>query len=100
MAARLCSTWCHNSPIETAVEIALGILAGLKYLHTRQPSIIHRDLKPDNVLLQGETPRLTDFGIARMLKTNSYSRTEHISGTLPYMASEVFKGHYSVSTDV
>jgi serine/threonine protein kinase len=87
-------------PTETAVEISLGILAGLKYLHTRRPRIIHRDLKPDNVLLQGETPRLTDFGIARMLKTNSYSRTEQISGTLPYMAPEVFKGHYSVGTDV
>jgi serine/threonine protein kinase len=87
-------------PTETALEIAQGILAGLKYLHTRQPSIIHRDLKPDNVLLQGETPRLMDFGIARLLKTNSYSRTEHISGTLPYMAPEVFKGHYSVRTDV
>lgn len=92
----------QNNALSTdaALEIALGILAGLKYLHTRQPLIIHRDLKPDNILLQGETPRLTDFGIARMLKTNSYSRTENITGTLPYMAPEVFKGHYSVSTDV
>jgi serine/threonine protein kinase len=85
---------------DAACEIAEGILAGLKFLHTRQPSIVHRDLKPDNVLLQEETPRLTDFGIARMLKTSSYSLTVHISGTYPYMAPEVYKGHYSVRTDV
>jgi serine/threonine protein kinase len=85
---------------ERAAEITLGILAGLNYLHTRKPAIIHRDLKPDNVLMQGETPRLTDFGISRALKTASYLQTERIAGTLPYMAPEVFDGHFSPRTDV
>jgi serine/threonine-protein kinase len=85
---------------ERAAEITLGILSGLNYLHTRQPAIIHRDLKPDNVLLQGETPRLTDFGISRALKTASYLQTQRIAGTLPYMAPEAFDGHFSPRTDV
>ncbi|MBV9958862.1 MAG: protein kinase, partial [Acidobacteria bacterium] len=49
--------------VEAAVELMLGILAGLEHLHKR--GIIHRDLKPDNILLQNDTPRLADFGIAR-----------------------------------
>jgi serine/threonine protein kinase len=85
---------------EWAAEITLGILSGLNYLHARQPAIIHRDLKPDNVLMQGETPRLTDFGISRALKTASYLQTERIAGTLPYMAPEAFDGHFSPRTDV
>ena len=85
---------------ERAAEIVLGILSGLNYLHTRQPAIVHRDLKPDNVLLQGETPRLTDFGISRALKTASYLQTQRIAGTLPYMAPEAFDGHFSPRTDV
>ena len=85
---------------ERGAEIVLGILSGLSYLHTRKPAIIHRDLKPDNVLLQGETPRLTDFGISRALKTASYLQTQRIAGTMPYMAPEAFDGHFSPRTDI
>ena len=46
-----------------AVELAIGVLSGLEFLHSRD--IIHRDLKPANILLQGETPRLVDFGLSR-----------------------------------
>lgn len=74
-----------------------GILAGLEHLHSR--NIIHRDLKPANILLQGETPRLADFGIARVIKTtNSYSVT--VSGTSQYMAPEVYKGKRTEQTDL
>ena len=52
--------------IDSAIRMTDGILAGLEHLHGRD--IIHRDLKPDNILLQGDNPRLADFGIARMLK--------------------------------
>jgi serine/threonine protein kinase len=82
--------------IEAAVEMVSGVLAGLQHLHERQ--IIHRDLKPDNILLQGETPRLADFGIARLLKSTSHST--QISGTLAYMAPEAFDGKRSAQTDV
>ena len=46
-----------------------GILAGLDYLH--RVGLTHRDLKPENVLLQDGIPRLTDFGLARVLKTEA-----------------------------
>jgi serine/threonine protein kinase len=84
-------------PVKQAVEMTVGILDGLEFLHSR--NIIHRDIKPDNVLLQGKTPRLTDFGISRILKTNSFS-VNAVSGTPPYMSPEAFKRKRTVGTDI
>ncbi|MCO6453744.1 MAG: protein kinase [Pirellulaceae bacterium] len=33
--------------------------------------MIHRDLKPANVLMQGECPRIADFGLARVLDSGA-----------------------------
>lgn len=82
--------------IEAAVEMALYILAGLEHLHEQK--IIHRDIKPDNILLQRGMPRLADFGIARLLRTDSYSQA--VKGTLLYMAPEAFNRKRNEQTDV
>ncbi len=73
------------------------MLLGLEHLHSK--NIIHRDLKPDNILLQGETPRLADFGIARVLKTTSPYSTM-IAGAPAYMAPEAYRGRRSEQTDL
>lgn len=82
--------------LESAVEMTLGILAGLEHLHER--GIIHRDLKPDNILLQRENPRLADFGISRILKNTSKSTVA--TGTPAYMPPEAFDGKRSEQTDI
>ena len=82
--------------LEEAVSMANGILAGLDYLH--RAGLTHRDLKPENVLLQDGIPRLTDFGLARVLKTAGH--TSNISGTPRYMAPETFSGSYSAASDL
>ncbi|CAN5764724.1 hypothetical protein BH20ACI4_BH20ACI4_14380 [soil metagenome] len=78
-----------------SIEMTKGILSGLAHLHSK--SVIHRDLKPENILLQGETPRIADFGIARILRD---SHTSQVAGTPSYMAPEGFDGIRSEKTDL
>jgi serine/threonine protein kinase len=79
-----------------AVDLMTGILAGLEHLHARH--IIHRDLKPANILLQGQIPRLADFGLARPIRVENNSLT--ISGTPRYMSPESLSGIRNELTDL
>ncbi len=93
------SNWLktHNDiSLETAIEMTSGILAGLEHLHSKK--IIHRDLKPDNILLQGEVPRLADFGIAQILRSNTESSM--VAGTPAYMPPESFFGNHNLQADL
>ncbi len=83
-------------PVKKAVELALGIIQGLEFLHSRR--IVHRDIKPANVLLQGDTPRLTDFGMSRVVLGNAVSM--QVSGTPYYMAPEAFSRKRDRQTDI
>jgi len=85
-----------TSTIEQTVNITLGILSGLEHLHSKK--VLHRDLKPANILLQGETPRLADFGLSRILKTTQQST--NASGTPTYMSPEAFDGKKVIQTDI
>lgn len=85
-------------PVEQAIETTIKILDGLEFLHSRK--IIHRDLKPANILLQGNTPRLADFGISRALRTTVTSQTQNVSGTFAYMPPEAFDGKRNEQTDL
>jgi len=83
-------------PVEQTVRIAVGVLNGLEFLHSK--SIIHRDIKPANILMQGDTPRLADFGISRAMETTTVSST--VIGTHSYMSPESFEGVRNIQTDV
>lgn len=82
--------------VEQAVNVTLGILSGLEHLHSKK--VLHRDLKPANILLQGEAPRLADFGLSRILKTTQQST--NASGTPTYMSPEAFDGKKVIQTDI
>jgi serine/threonine protein kinase len=52
------------------MSIIIGVVQGLAYLHHKcKPAIIHLDIKPGNILLDKDyTPKLADFGLAKILK--------------------------------
>ncbi|XWS51328.1 hypothetical protein CRYUN_Cryun12cG0167700 [Craigia yunnanensis] len=72
-------------------RIAIGVAAGLEYLHMHHsPRIIHRDLKPANILLDDDMEaRIADFGLAKpMPDANTHVTTSNLAGTVGYIAPE------------
>ncbi len=66
----------------------LPVLGGVEAVNAQ--NIIHRDLKPSNVLLDGDTPKIADFGLAGGAVSDDITRSYHILGTMPYMPEEQF----------
>ena len=89
--------------IRRAAELIAKVARTVHYAH--EHGILHRDIKPGNILLDknGE-PHLTDFGLARLLDTqSSVTRTMEVLGTPSYMAPEQAAGEttkLSKATDV
>lgn len=72
-------------------RIALGVAAGLEYLHMNHtPRIVHRDLKPANVLLDDDMEaRIADFGLAKSIPdADTHMTSSNVAGTLGYIAPE------------
>jgi glucose/mannose transport system substrate-binding protein len=79
-------------PVDQATRIALELSDALARAH--HLNIIHRDLKPENVLMAEDgTPKLNDFGVARLLsETARLTGTGTQVGTPYYMSPEAWEG--------
>jgi serine/threonine protein kinase len=89
--------------IRQAAELIAKVARTVHYAH--EHGILHRDIKPGNILLDKDgEPHLTDFGLARLLDTqSSVTRTIEVLGTPSYMAPEQAAGNniaISRNTDV
>jgi len=93
----------ESMPVRGAAELIAKVARTVSYAH--EHGILHRDIKPGNILLdQKGEPHLTDFGLARLVESEStVTRTMEVLGTPSYMAPEQAVGNnaaISSATDV
>ena len=85
----------------------MQLASAIQFIHNR--SIVHRDIKPDNILIGSDNIlKVADVGIAKAAwdgqSTSSvtsfslYMTT--LIGTKPYLAPEVYAGHYNEDCDI
>jgi hypothetical protein len=83
-AERSCIPWRDR------YSVMLDIARGLAYLHEGcRECIIHCDVKPENVLLDADlTPKIADFGMAKLVRRDFSRVLTTMRGTIGYLAPE------------
>ncbi|KAF8089979.1 hypothetical protein N665_0493s0034 [Sinapis alba] len=74
----------------TRFEIAVATAQGISYFHEQcRNRIIHCDIKPENILLdENFCPKISDFGLAKMMGREHSQVVTMIRGTRGYLAPE------------
>jgi serine/threonine protein kinase len=85
------------------LDYTVGLLGaaaeGIDALHAA--GLVHRDIKPANILLDGDTPYVSDFGLAKDSQASNLTRPGQALGSLDYMSPEQIRGEdVSPATDV
>ncbi|HXS23753.1 MAG TPA: serine/threonine-protein kinase, partial [Gemmatimonadales bacterium] len=96
----------HSLSVIERLDLFRSICAAVQYAH--EQLVIHRDLKPGNILVSAEgTPKLLDFGIAKVLNPEFSAETlvvtrGDVHPMTPLYASpeQVRGGHITAATDI
>jgi len=73
---------------EEAAWILFNVCEGLKFAHAQK--IVHRDLKPGNILIKDGVPKISDWGLSRIL--TEVTTATSMAFTLTYAAPEQING--------
>lgn len=77
--------------LDRALNIAIQICAGIGYAH--RAGLVHADVKPQNILMVGNTVKVTDFGIAQALAAvDPNERQKVVWGSPHYFSPEQAQG--------
>jgi serine/threonine protein kinase len=76
-------------PVERCLEMMIDIAQGMKAINQK---LIHRDIKPDNVLMEGKTLKVADFGISKFIDESTRLHTFKGGQHVAYMAPEGWAG--------
>jgi non-specific serine/threonine protein kinase/serine/threonine-protein kinase len=97
------TAFCHLLPLPARLRLFIKVARAVQFAH--QNLVVHRDLKPSNILVTADaTPKLLDFGIAKLLPdaapdvtltmmpvlTPSYASPEQICGERVTTASDIY----------
>jgi serine/threonine-protein kinase len=64
--------WCDEARLGVRERVILFIQVCRAVEHAHRQLVVHRDLKPDNIFVTADgTPKLLDFGIAKVLSPKS-----------------------------
>lgn len=90
----------HKLPLNAVLEIAVRLADALQHAHSR--NIIHCDIKPQNILIDKYlNPKITDFGIAKMISNQTTVYTAAVMGSVHYISPEqAVGGKITESSDV
>jgi len=101
------STWSTRGDrdLDARIDLVLALCAAVAHAHHQL--VVHRDIKPANVVVTADgTPRLLDFGIARVLESDTdadatataarfvsraYAAPEQLQGLAVTTATDIFQ---------